>query len=207
MTHEEREIHRTKRILEHAERMGNINTTWRYFGVARSTTTYGETGIASSVRRGSEARDLSVGRLRPPHVAGSGRAGVVTLHTSGARVPVSMGLVEHDVGWRFNPGFDRDFERHLGDDRVGRQRDVVPAVKSPHDLLLPETRGVRASSQAYVTLPHLVPPVNPSSVGKATNVVVLHYGIVRARHQQPGMLRCSTRGGVALRGGFEPAEG
>ena len=37
MTHEEREIHRKKRILEHAERMGNINKTCRYFGVARST--------------------------------------------------------------------------------------------------------------------------------------------------------------------------
>ena len=37
MTHEEREIHRKKRILEHAERVGNINKTCRYFGVARST--------------------------------------------------------------------------------------------------------------------------------------------------------------------------
>ncbi|MBW2509831.1 MAG: hypothetical protein JRE81_14465 [Deltaproteobacteria bacterium] len=37
MTHEEREIHRKKRILEHAERVGNINKTCRYFGGARST--------------------------------------------------------------------------------------------------------------------------------------------------------------------------
>lgn len=37
MTHEEREIYRKKRILEHAERIGNINKTCRYFGVARST--------------------------------------------------------------------------------------------------------------------------------------------------------------------------
>ena len=37
MTHEQREIHRKKRVLEHAERMGNVNKTCRYFGVARST--------------------------------------------------------------------------------------------------------------------------------------------------------------------------
>ena len=37
MTHEEREIHRKKRILEYAERIGNINKTCRYFGIARST--------------------------------------------------------------------------------------------------------------------------------------------------------------------------
>jgi len=37
MTDEEREIRRKKRILEHAERIGNINETCRYFGVARST--------------------------------------------------------------------------------------------------------------------------------------------------------------------------
>ena len=37
MTHEQREIHRKRRVLEHAERMGNVNKTCRYFGVARST--------------------------------------------------------------------------------------------------------------------------------------------------------------------------
>jgi dipeptidyl aminopeptidase/acylaminoacyl peptidase len=37
MTHEQREIHRKKRVLEHAERIGNVNKTCRYFGVARST--------------------------------------------------------------------------------------------------------------------------------------------------------------------------
>ncbi|MCP4900608.1 MAG: transposase, partial [bacterium] len=37
MTNEQREIHRKKRVLEHAERIGNVNKTCRYFGVARST--------------------------------------------------------------------------------------------------------------------------------------------------------------------------
>ena len=37
MTNEQREIHRKKRVLEHAERMGNVNKTCRYFGVASST--------------------------------------------------------------------------------------------------------------------------------------------------------------------------
>jgi hypothetical protein len=37
MTNEQREIHRKKRVLEHAVRMGNVNKTCRYFGVARST--------------------------------------------------------------------------------------------------------------------------------------------------------------------------
>ena len=37
MTHDQREIHRKKRILEYAERVGNINKTCRTFGVARST--------------------------------------------------------------------------------------------------------------------------------------------------------------------------
>ena len=34
MTNDQREIHRKKRILEYAERVGNINKTYRYFGVA-----------------------------------------------------------------------------------------------------------------------------------------------------------------------------
>ena len=37
MTNDQREIHRKKRILEYAERVGNINKTCRYFGVAEST--------------------------------------------------------------------------------------------------------------------------------------------------------------------------
>jgi hypothetical protein len=37
MTHDQREIHRKKRILEYAEQVGNVNKTCRYFGVARST--------------------------------------------------------------------------------------------------------------------------------------------------------------------------
>jgi hypothetical protein len=37
MTHEQREIHRKKRVLEHVERTGNVHKTCRYFGVARST--------------------------------------------------------------------------------------------------------------------------------------------------------------------------
>jgi len=37
MTHDKREIHRKKRIIEYAERIGNINKACRYFGVARST--------------------------------------------------------------------------------------------------------------------------------------------------------------------------
>jgi transposase-like protein len=36
MTHDQREIHRKKRVLEYAERVGNINKTCRYFGVAKS---------------------------------------------------------------------------------------------------------------------------------------------------------------------------
>ncbi len=37
MTNDQREIHRKTRILEYSERVGNINKTCRYFGVARST--------------------------------------------------------------------------------------------------------------------------------------------------------------------------
>jgi hypothetical protein len=37
MTRDQREIHRKKRILECADKIGNINKTCRYFGVARST--------------------------------------------------------------------------------------------------------------------------------------------------------------------------
>ena len=37
MTRDQREIHRKKRVLEYAERIGSINKACRYFGVARST--------------------------------------------------------------------------------------------------------------------------------------------------------------------------
>ncbi len=37
MTNDQREIHRKKRVIEHAERIGNIHKTYRHFGVARST--------------------------------------------------------------------------------------------------------------------------------------------------------------------------
>ena len=37
MTHDQREIRRKKRVLEYAERIGNINKACRYFGVARSS--------------------------------------------------------------------------------------------------------------------------------------------------------------------------
>ncbi len=34
MTRDQREIHRKKRVLEYAERIGNINKACRYFGIA-----------------------------------------------------------------------------------------------------------------------------------------------------------------------------
>ncbi len=37
MTKDQREFHRKKRILEYAERIGNINKACRYFGIARSS--------------------------------------------------------------------------------------------------------------------------------------------------------------------------
>ncbi len=37
MTHDQREIRRKKRVLEYAERIGNIKKACRYFGVARSS--------------------------------------------------------------------------------------------------------------------------------------------------------------------------
>jgi hypothetical protein len=54
MTNDQREIHRKKRVLEYAERIGNINKACRYFGVARSSfyEWNGETNIASSATRG-----------------------------------------------------------------------------------------------------------------------------------------------------------
>ena len=41
MTNEQREIHRKKRVLEHAERIGSVNKTCRYFGVARFWNSFG----------------------------------------------------------------------------------------------------------------------------------------------------------------------
>ncbi len=37
MTRDQREIHRKKRVLEYAKRIGNINKACRYFGAARSS--------------------------------------------------------------------------------------------------------------------------------------------------------------------------
>jgi transposase len=37
MTHEQREIHRKKRVIEYAENIGNVRKACRYFGIARST--------------------------------------------------------------------------------------------------------------------------------------------------------------------------
>jgi transposase-like protein len=37
MTHEQREIHRKKRVIEYAEKIGNVRKACRYTGVARST--------------------------------------------------------------------------------------------------------------------------------------------------------------------------
>ncbi len=37
MTNDQRAIHRKKRIIEYADRIGNVHKTCRYFGVARST--------------------------------------------------------------------------------------------------------------------------------------------------------------------------
>jgi transposase len=37
MTHDQREIHRKKQIIQYAERIGNVKKAFRYFGVVRST--------------------------------------------------------------------------------------------------------------------------------------------------------------------------
>ncbi len=37
MTSDQREIHRKKRVLDYAERIGNINKACRHFGIARSS--------------------------------------------------------------------------------------------------------------------------------------------------------------------------
>ena len=37
VTHDQREIHRKKRILEYAERIRDINKAFPYFGIARSS--------------------------------------------------------------------------------------------------------------------------------------------------------------------------
>lgn len=37
MAHEQREIHRKKRVIEYAEKVGNVRKGCRYSGVARST--------------------------------------------------------------------------------------------------------------------------------------------------------------------------
>jgi hypothetical protein len=58
MTHEQREIHRKKRILEYAERIGNINKTCRYFGVARSTRCAAVSAILRPPHEGQNPRHL-----------------------------------------------------------------------------------------------------------------------------------------------------
>ena len=58
MTEGQREIRRKKRVLEYAEKLGNINRTCRRFGIARSTfylwrdryRELGETGLARRMR-------------------------------------------------------------------------------------------------------------------------------------------------------------
>ncbi len=57
MTGDQREIRRKKRVLDYAEKIGNINTTCRRFGIARSTfylwrDRYRELGEAGLSRRG-----------------------------------------------------------------------------------------------------------------------------------------------------------
>ena len=37
MTHEQREIHRKKRVIHYAESIGNVRKACRYFGIVRST--------------------------------------------------------------------------------------------------------------------------------------------------------------------------
>jgi ACT domain-containing protein len=37
MTRDQREIHRKKRVLKYADKVGNINKACRYFGVSRSS--------------------------------------------------------------------------------------------------------------------------------------------------------------------------
>ena len=69
MTNEQREIHRKKRVLEHAERVGNVNKTCRYYGVARSTfylwraryRELGDEGLKSRRRCAEGSRPLLVG--------------------------------------------------------------------------------------------------------------------------------------------------
>ena len=56
MTEAQREIRRKRRVLEYAEKHGNINTTCRRFGIARSTfylwrDRYRELGEAGLARR------------------------------------------------------------------------------------------------------------------------------------------------------------
>jgi transposase-like protein len=37
MTHKQREIHRKKRVIEYADKIGNVRKACRYFGRTRST--------------------------------------------------------------------------------------------------------------------------------------------------------------------------
>ena len=53
MTNDQREIRRKKRVIEYAENIGNVRKACRYYGVARSSFTGGETDNLNSATRGS----------------------------------------------------------------------------------------------------------------------------------------------------------
>ena len=59
MTEDQREIRRKKRVLEYAEKIGNIKTTCHRFGIARSTFYSGETDTASSAKPGSHVANAT----------------------------------------------------------------------------------------------------------------------------------------------------
>ncbi len=50
MTNDQREIHRKKRIIEYAERIGNVHKTCRYFGVAIVEDERGGVGLEKIIR-------------------------------------------------------------------------------------------------------------------------------------------------------------
>ncbi len=65
MTNEQREIKRERRVIEYAERTGNVNITCRRFGIARSTfylsrERYRESGDRGLARRWSVPRVLQL---------------------------------------------------------------------------------------------------------------------------------------------------
>jgi hypothetical protein len=58
MTEEQREIRRKKRVIEYAEKNGNIKTACRRFGIARSTFYLWRDRLPGVRRRGVEASDV-----------------------------------------------------------------------------------------------------------------------------------------------------